>query len=117
MPNLVLGVLMLRLVSFAKPYKGKTACGRRDLGLKCSTSLYCTGGAVVLIKESGPYSCSTSISAKANYGLKRYSDYQTVVRVSVIQRAGNGFVHLVDRFDSAAQQVQSAVLEDDVIVG
>lgn len=54
MPNLVVGVLMLHLVSFAKPYKEKTACGRRDLGLKCSMSLYCTCGAVVGIKQSGP---------------------------------------------------------------
>lgn len=33
--------------------QGKTACGRRDLGLKCSMSLYCTSGAVVGIKQSG----------------------------------------------------------------
>lgn len=69
MPNLVVGVLMLRLVSFAKPYMEKQLVVDVIWGLKCSTGLYCSSGAVVGIieekKRSGPnfYSCSTLIGS------------------------------------------------------
>lgn len=49
--------------------QGKAACGRRDLGLKCSMSLYSTCEAVVSIKQPGPdfYSCSTCNDCKGEY--------------------------------------------------
>lgn len=53
-PNLMVGVLMLHLVSFAKSYKEKQLLEDVIWGLKCSKSFYCTSGAVVGMKQSGP---------------------------------------------------------------